>query len=300
MELRVLRYFLAAARENSITKAAKFLHVTQPTLSRQLQELEEELGQKLMIRNNHTFVLTPEGMLLRKRAEEVLEIIRKTELEFSSIGQSVAGDVYIGGGETDAMRLPVEVMKEIQTEYPDVHFHVYSGNADDVMDRLDKGMLDFGILIQPVDIAKYDNIPVPVKDTWGVLMRNDHPLAQKSGITPSDLLSIPLLCSRVTVRHSGVKNATAEWFGKSFDKLNIVGSYNLVYNAALMVKGGLGCALVMDKLADVEAISGLCFRPLEPHLETGLDIVWKRYQVFSPAAKLFQERILAKFNPPRL
>lgn len=296
MELRVLRYFLAAARENSITKAAKFLHVTQPTLSRQLQELEEELGQKLMIRNNHTFALTPEGMLLRKRAEEVLEIIHKTESEFGSFGKSVAGDVYIGGGETDAMRLPIEGMKEIQTEYPDVHFHVYSGNADDVMDRLDKGMLDFGILLHPVELSKYDSIPLPVKDIWGVLMRLDHPLAAKASVTPTDLLSIPLLSSRVTVRHSGVKNATAEWFGKSFEKLNIVGSYNLIYNAALMVKGGLGSALVMDKLADVEAVKGLCFRPLEPRLETGLDIVWKKYQVFSPAAKVFLERMQEKFG----
>ncbi len=296
MELRVLRYFLAAARENSITKAAKFLHVTQPTLSRQLQELEEELGQKLMIRNNHTFALTPEGMLLRKRAEEVLEIIHKTESEFGSFGKSVAGDVYIGGGETDAMRLPIEVMKEVQTEYPDVHFHVYSGNADDVMERLDQGRLDFGVLIQPVDISKYDSIPLPVKDTWGVLMRLDHPLVEKAAVTPTDLLNVPLLGSRVTVRHSGVKNATAEWFGKSFEKLNIVGSYNLIYNAALMVKGGLGCALVMDKLANVEAVSGLCFRPLMPRLESCLNVVWKKYQVFSPAAKLFLEQMREKFE----
>ncbi len=296
MELRVLRYFLTAARENSITKAAKFLHVTQPTLSRQLQELEEELGQKLMIRNNHTFALTPEGMLLRKRAEEVLEIIHKTEAEFGSFGKSVAGDVYIGGGETDAMRLPIAVMKAVQTEYPDVHFHVYSGNADDVMERLDQGRLDFGVLIQPVDISKYDSIPLPVRDTWGVLMPSDHPLAVKTAVTPSDLLGVPLLSSRVAVRHSGIRNATAEWFGKSFEKLNIVGSYNLIYNAALMVKGGLGCALVMDKLANVEAVSGLCFRPLEPRLETGLDIVWKKYQVFSPAAKVFLERLRERFE----
>ena len=253
------------------------------------------MGQKLMIRNNHTFALTPEGMLLRKRAEEVLEIIHKTEAEFGSFGKFVAGDVYIGGGETDAMRLPIEVMKEIQTEYPDVHFHVYSGNADDVMDRLDKGMLDFGILIHPVDISQYDSIPLPSKDTWGVLMRLDHPLAAKSALTPSDLLTIPLLGSRITVRHSGVKNATEEWFGKSYEKLNIVGSYNLIYNAALMVNGGLGCALVLDKLANVGALSGLCFRPLEPRLETGLDIVWKKYQVFSPPAKLFLERLRETF-----
>lgn len=296
MELRVLRYFLTAARERSITKAARFLNVTQPTLSRQLQELEEELGQTLMIRNNHTFALTPEGMLLRKRAEEVLDIIHKTQEEFSSMGgETVAGDIHIGSGETHAMSLIVLVMRELQKKYPHIRFHVYSGTADDVMDRLDKGMLDFGILIQPADISKYDGIPLPAKDVWGILMRNDHLLAGRKSITPADLRKVPLICSRVAVSHASVRNASVDWFGSSFDRLNIVASYNLIYNAALMVEGGIGCALVIDKLADMENHHNLCFRPLEPKLESGLNIVWKKYQVFSKAAALFQTQLQERF-----
>lgn len=295
MELRVLNYFLTVARERSITKAARALHVTQPTLSRQLQALEEELGQKLMIRNNHTFALTPEGLLLRKRAEEVLDIVRKTEEEFSTIGESIAGEVYIGGGETAAMRLPVAVMREVRKDYPGIHFHIYSGNADDVTERLDKGMLDFGILIQPVDISKYDSLQLPAKDVWGVLMRKDHPLAKRKRITAADLKNETLIGSRMIVRNTSVRNVCAEWFGEeAFQKLNIVVSYNLIYNAALMVKGGIGCALTMDKLANVENHHGLCFRPFSPRLETGLDVVWKKNQVFSPAAKLFLERLRQK------
>ena len=155
LETRVLRYFLAVAREGSITAAAQSLHVTQPTLSRQLMDLEDELGQKLFVRGSHHVSLTPEGILLRKRASEILDLVGKTESEFSSMGENIAGDVYIGSGETDAMNRIAAVIREIGRDYPDVHFHIYSGNAEDVMDRLDKGMLDFGILIQPVDIAKY-------------------------------------------------------------------------------------------------------------------------------------------------
>ena len=288
MELRVLRYFLAVAREHSITKAAKILHVTQPTLSRQLQDLEEELGHSLMVRNNHHFQLTPEGILLRKRAEEVMEIIGKTEKEFQELKHSgIAGDIYIGGGETAAMRSIVKVMNDVRQKFPAIRFHLYSGNAEDVMDRLDNGLLDFGLLLQPVEIEKYENIELPDKECWGLLMRKDHPLAERSSILKQDILNTPLLCSRLTIRRSGVKNAVAEWFGKDFETLTIAASYNLIFNAALMVEGGIGCAIVMDKLAAVEATNGLCFRPFQPLLETGLNIVWKKQQVFNRAAEIF-------------
>lgn len=298
MEIRVLRYFLAVAREGTITGAAHFLHVTQPTLSRQLKDLEEELGQTLFIRSNSTITLTPEGMLFRKRAEEIMEMVHKTESEFSSMGESIAGDVSIGGGETDAMKLIAEVIREIHREYSEIHFHLYSGNAEDVTERLDKGTLDFGVLIQPVNIAKYDGVSLPARDVWGVVMRNDHPLAVKQSVTPKDLRNQPLLCSRQVVKESSVKNPCIEWFGSDWNKLNIVATYNLIFNAALMVEAGIGCAIAIDKLLNVTEHSNLCFRPLEPRLESGLNIVWKKYQVFSAASQVFLERIQQRFSEP--
>jgi len=291
LETRVLRYFLAVAREGSITAAAQSLHVTQPTLSRQLMDLEDELGQKLFLRGAHHMVLTQEGILLRKRASEILELVEKTESEFSSIGENIAGDVYIGSGETDAMNRIAAIIREIDRDYPDVHFHIYSGNAEDVMDRLDKGMLDFGILIQPVDIAKYNALNLPEKDVWGVAMRRDCPLAKKKRVTKDDLLDYPLIFSRQVAQSSPVKNPCIEWFGNNYKKLNIVATYNLIYNAALLVKSGLGVAVTLDKLLNVTAHSDLVFRPLEPRLESGLDVVWKKYQVFSSAAELFLSRL---------
>jgi len=291
LETRVLRYFLAVAREGSITAAAQSLHVTQPTLSRQLMDLEDELGQKLFVRGAHHMALTPEGILLRKRASEILELVGKTESEFSSMGENIAGDVYIGSGETDAMNRIAAIIREIDRDYPDVHFHIYSGNAEDVMDRLDKGMLDFGILIQPVDIAKYNALNLPEKDVWGVAMRRDCPLAKKKRITKDDLLDYPLIFSRQVAQSSPVKNPCIEWFGNNFKKVNIVATYNLIYNAALLVKSGLGVAVTLDKLLNVTAHSDLVFRPLEPRVESGLDVVWKKYQVFSSAAELFLSRL---------
>lgn len=296
MELRVLRYFLAVAREGTIVGAAKFLHVTQPTLSRQLQDLEEELGQQLFLRSNRTITLTPEGMLLRKRAEEVLEIINRTEADFNAMGENISGFVHIGGGESHAMKLIAETIRDLREDYPAIRCNLYSGNAEDVMERLDKGILDFGILIQPVDISKYDSIALPIRDVWGVVIRKDSPLAAKKSVTLRDLLNLPLICSRISIRQSAVKNAYAEWFGNRFEKLNIVATYNLIYNAALMVESGIGYALALDGLVDTLGNRSLCFRPLEPRLESGLNIVWKKYQVFSKAAEVFLEKLQERFS----
>ena len=295
MELRVLRYFLAVAREGSITGAARLLHVTQPTLSRQIQDLEDELGQMLLIRSNHNATLTPEGMILRQRAEEIMELVGKTESEFSSMGQVVAGDVYIGGGETEAMKLIAGIIRELREDFPEVRYHLYSGNAEDVTERLDQGRLDFGILIQPVDLSKYNYVNLPAKDVWGVVIRKDSPLAAQKSITRQDLQHVPLLCSRQVMQRTSAPNEYLEWFGEDFDKLNIVGTYNLIYNAALMVNEGIGYAVTLDRLVNVTGSSDLCFRPLEPKLEAGLSIVWKKYQVFSSAAELFLERLQEKF-----
>lgn len=296
MELRVLRYFLAVAREGSMTGASRTLHVTQPTLSRQLQDLEDELGRQLFIRGSHSLTLTAEGMLLRKRAEEILEMVHKTESEFSSMGETIAGDIYIGGGETEAMRQIARLTREIRRDYPEVRFHIFSGNAEDVTERLDKGILDFGLLIQPVDILKYDSINLPDKVTWGVVMRKDSPLAKKQVVTQQDLLDLPLICSRQVVQRLGQRNEYSDWFAETGERLNIVATYNLIYNAALMVEEGVGYAIALDRLVNTTNHSRLCFRPLKPGVKSGMNLVWKKYQVFSSAAELFLERAREKFG----
>ncbi|KAB2495075.1 LysR family transcriptional regulator [Priestia endophytica] len=296
MELRVLRYFLTVAREGNITKAADFLHVTQPTLSRQLKELEQKLGKKLFIRSSHSIILTDEGMLLRKRAEEIVHMVDKVEAEFSSMEETISGDVYIGGGETDAMRQIARVVKDLQLSYPNIRYHLYSGNEEDVTDRLDRGLLDFGILIQPADLSKYNYINIPAKDVWGVVMRKDSPLAVKNTIQAMDLLNVPLICSRQAMQQTYSKNEFADWFEENFDKLNVVTTYNLAYNAALMVDEGIGYAITLDKIVNTSSDSNLCFKPLEPRLESGLNIVWKKHQVFSIAADMFLKKTKARFS----
>ena len=295
MEIRVLKYFLAVAREGSITGAANSLHLTQPTLTRQLQDLEKELKQKLLVRGKHKITLTPEGMILRKRAEEIVDMVEKTEAEFLSISETISGDIYIGGGESDCMKHIAQIIKEIQEDYPEIKFHIFSGNAEDVTEKLDKGLLDFGVLIQPVDLSKYDNIPLPDKDIWGVVMRKDNPLAKKKYIELEDLKGVPLINSCQAMRKTAGRNEFIEWFEGEFENMNTVATINLVYNATVMVKAGIGCAVTLDKLVDTSQESLLCFRPLKPKLESGLDIVWKKYQVFSPAADLFLKKLKEKF-----
>ena len=291
MELRVLRYFLAGAREGNITAAANSLHMTQPTLSRQLRDLEEELGQKLLVRGNHRMTLTAEGMFLRKRAEEIVAMADKTEEEFRAMKGDLSGDIYIGGGETDAMNLIAAVCRELQEEHPGIRYHLFSGNAQDVTERLDKGLLDFGLLIQPTDIAKYDYLSLPAKDTWGVILRRDAPLAAKSRARAEDLADVPLIFSRQALEERAESNELARWFGAAWDDLNIVTTFNLCYNAAVMAKQGLGYVVSLDKLVDTSEDSPLCFLPLVPRLESGLDVVWKKYQVFSAAAEALLYRL---------
>ena len=296
MEIRVLRYFLAVAREGNITSAANFLHLTQPTLSHQIHELEEELGQQLLIRKSRRVTLTPEGVLLRKRAEEIIAMVDKTEAEFTAMENTVAGDIYIGGGETKAIRRIADIAKSLRDDYPNIRYHLYSGNAQDVTERLDKGLIDFGILIQPADLTKYDYFNIPEKDTWGIIMRKDSPLAEKEFIEKDDLMGVPVLCSRQAISPKTIGNRFADWFGKDFERLDIVTTFNLVYNAAIMVEAGLGYAITLDKLTNTSESSELCFRPLRPKLESDLNIIWKKYQIFSPAAEMFLERLRESFG----
>lgn len=287
MELRVLRYFLAVAREGSFTRAANVLHVTQPTLSRQLMDLEYEVGQQLLVRGKQNVSLTPEGMLLRKRAEEILSLVQMTEAEFKVSGEDIGGDVYIGGGESRAMALIAQTIKEVQDRHANVYFHLYSGNAEAVMERLDKGLLDFGVLIEPVNISKYDSFVLPVKDVWGLVMPKDAPLARQDKVSFDDLAGLPLLVSRQILNRKTGEDGDNGWFGKHLDGLKVVASYNLIFNAALLVEAGVGYALTLDKLVDIQAHSELVFRPLEPKVESELYLVWKKQQVFSKAAQLF-------------
>ena len=294
MDIRVLQYFLAVAREASITKAAESLNMTQPPLSRQLKELEEELGKQLLIRGNRKVTLTEEGMILRKRAEEMVALMEKTKSEITSSSENISGEIYIGGGETEGIRLIAKVAEKTKKMHPDISYHLFSGNADDVTERLDQGLLDFGVLIEPADMKKYDFIKLPTRDRWGLLMRRDHPLAGKQGIKPEDLQGIPLIASRQSLAH----NELSGWLGKQYESLHIVTTYNLLYNASLMVEENVGCALCLDHIIPEYENSPLCFRPLEPQITVGLDIVWKKYQVFTKPAKLFlsmlQEEIRAQ------
>lgn len=286
MELRVLQYFLAVAREQSISAAAESLHLSQPTLSTQLKALEEELGKQLLIRGtkgSRKVLLTEDGMILRKRAEEILELVRMTENEISLSTEAIAGDIYIGTGESDMIRIFAKTAKKLQQSYPDIHYHILSGNAAFVQEYLDRGLVDFGVVYGPVDTNIYNALKIPIPDTWGVLMRKDSPLAKKEFIQPEDLWDKPLILS-------AQKNDVwpmAQWFQQDVAKLNVVATYNLVFNASLMVEEGLGYAMCFDKLINVSGDSKLCFRPLFPKLEAEASIIWKRYQVFSKAAQKF-------------
>ena len=285
MEFRLLEYFLAVAREQNITAAAESLHISQPALSTQLKALEAELGKQLLIRGvkgSRKVILTEEGMILRKRAEEMISLMRRTEEEITGSNETIAGNVFIGTGETETVRLFAQVAKKLQQKYPDIRYHISSGNAEHVLEYLDKGLIDFGLLFTEIDPQKYEAVPVPIKDTWGVLMRKDSPLAEKETICPEDLWDKPLIFPH----QRGDNTYLSHWLQREETELHIVATYNLIFNASLLVDEGLGYALCYDKLINTHG-SNLCFRPFSPRLEARGFIVWKKYQVFSKAANLF-------------
>lgn len=281
MEIRVLKYFLAVAREENITKASELLHITQPTLSKQLMDLENEIGKKLFIRGNRKITLTQEGILLRKRAEEIIDLVSKTEKELEQSDNIISGDIHIGAGETDLIRNIAKTAKEIQDKHPLVHFHIESGDSKTVFEHLDKGLIDFGLVFGNVDMTKYNCIEIPKKDTWGVLMRIDSELAEKDFITVEDLIGKPIIVSR-----QGISGELQNWFKAYTEKLNINATYNLIFNASILVEEGLGYALSLEKIINTEN-SNLCFKPLNPVLKISASIVWKKHQVFSKASDEF-------------
>lgn len=285
MELRVLKYFLMVAREENITKAASLLHITQPTLSRQLIQLEKELEVTLFHRSNHNIILTEDGMLLKRRAQELISLSEKTVQELSHKEQALSGEIAIGCGETKSMLFLAEQIRTFQQIYPLVQFHIHSAIADEIKERIEKGTLDAGLLTEPVDIGKYEFFRMPQKERWGILIRKDAELARKETVCPKDLIGMPLLM----VKRELVKNELASWFGDYYEKMQVAATYNLIVNAAAMVKTGIGAALCFD--FGMQFYDDLCFVPLTPRLETGSVLVWKKNQMMGAAVKQFINHI---------
>lgn len=292
MEIRLLEYFLAVAREENITHAANVLHIAQPTLSLQLKSLEQELGKPLFIRGKRKVTLTEDGVILRRRAEEILSLVKIAEQELSFSEHDIRGIVSIGSGETEAMNLALKAANELQTEHPNVSFQIFNGDAQAITERLDKGLLDFGILMEPVDHSKYDHISLPISDSWGVLMPQDNALTSKDSISPADLYSIPL----IVPNRSELQMELSAWLHRDLSLLRISATFNLVHTASLSVRNNLGVALALKNSIYDEQEHGLCFRPLHPSVEEKICIAWKKYQTFSKAAELYKNKVASMFT----
>jgi len=290
MELRVLQYFLAIVREESISGAADYLHISQPTLSRQIKDLEDELGTVLFERGSRRITLTEDGLLLRKRAEEIIGLVNKTESEIISGKTALNGDVYIGCGETEGMRLIAKAIKNVQMDHPDIKFHLHSGNAEDITELLEKGLIDFGVLIGVHELSKYNYLKFPIKDISGVLMRKDSHLAGLEVITEKDLFHLPLIVSSQDLEKDLIPNFLKD------KNHRIVATYNLIYNASLMVREGVGYALGLDRLINTDCTSDLCFKPLKPKVEAEIIFIWKKYQQFSKSSQYFLNTIIKMFD----
>ena len=290
MELRHLRYFLMVAREGTISGAAAALHVSQPSLSRQMQELERDLGVRLFDRGSRRVSLTEPGMRLRRRAEEIVDLVGRTEDEFRLTADTLAGEVRVGGGETPAMGLVADAMAAFVDAYPLVRFSLFSGNAESVGERLDSGRLDFGVFVGHADLSRYEFLQLPARDRWGVFMREGDPLAARDAVTPEDLAGRSLILSEQAGREMGA------WFRRDLADLDVVATYNLLYNAALLARRGMGVVVSLEGIVDTSPGSGLAFRPLEPAISADVFVAWKRYQAFSPAAEAFLGAVRARWG----
>ena len=284
MEVRVLRYFLEIARAGNMSRAAETLHVSQPTLSKQIKELE---GKKLFHRGSTSLTLTEEGMLLRKRAEDILDMVDKTMDEFKALDEITGGEVYIGCAESHQIKYLARTIRSFKERYPLLRYHLTSGNTEQVTERLDKGLLDFAVIVESPNLSRYNYLEIPEADIWGVVMRKDDPLARKDCICFEDLAGLELICSE-----QGMKSDIVRWCGEKADALNLSGTLNLSYNGSVFVTEGLGYMLTFDHLVDTGPDSPLCFRPLDPRLETRMFVIWKKYQVFSPVASLLLKELM--------
>lgn len=292
IENRTLRYFLAIAQEQSITRAAEYLHITQPTLSKQMMDLEAQLGKQLFIRGPKRILLTEEGAYLRGKAQEIISLMETTEASFRDSEQIITGDVNLGCGEHRSSYPIMQLIKRIQDEYPGIHFHVFSGNADAITERLNKGLLDVGILLDPIPDPRYDYRKIPLQETWGVLLRKDDPLAEYEELTLEQLAGLPLLAPSQNSNHLFLE----ERFSAAGLPFTVAVTYNLIYNASLMVEAGIGYALCIDDLVNTANDSPLAFRPLAPRMQSDVYLFTKKYQVFSKAAKLFLARLKSEFS----
>ena len=291
MEIRNLRYFLAVAREENMTRAAEQLHVTQPTLSKALRALEEELGKKLFTRHSFSIRLTDEGMLLRGRAEDLLSMADKITREFVSLDDITGGDICLGLAESYQIRILARAIKEFRKQYPDLRYHITSGDTEQVTEKLDKGLLDFAVLAEKPDTDKYDHLAFPQADRWGLVFPADDPLGKKEAVTAEDLRGLPLFCSEQSWRVD-----IPGWAGDSMADLRLEGSFRLSYNGSMFAREGLGYLLTFDRLIDTSPGSGLVFRPLSPALETKLYLIRKKYQPLSPISERFLEHLKRSFE----
>lgn len=287
MDLRLLEYFLAIAKSGSITKAAEQLHVTQPTISRQLMDLEEMMGAQLLIRGKRQVTLTDAGVLFQQRAEEIVALMEKTTRDLANQQDAVGGMVSIGCVESSVSRMLPKALKEFSALHPKVTYELYSADGDDIREKLDRGELDFGILVEPVEAAKYDSLRLPYWETWGLLMRKDDPLAQKPSIGKEDIVTLPLILPRREI----VQDNIAGWFGMERSQLHIVASQNLINNTALLVEEGLGYAVCVGGCFEIRGGEKLCFVPFDPERTTGHVMAWKKNRVFHPAASRFRDFI---------
>ena len=292
MEIRTLRYFLAVAREENMTRAAEMLHVTQPTLSKALKALEDELGKKLFTRHSFSIKLTDEGILLRNRAEDLVSMADRIEREFITLDDITGGDLYFGLAESYQIRYFAREIHTFKQTFPNLRYHITSGDTEQVIEKLDKGLLDFIVLAESPDADKYESLIFPESEIWGLVMPEDDPLAKKKVIRVDDLIGLPLFCSE-----QSWKNDIPRWAGTKMDQLHLEGSFRLAYNGSMFTKEHLGYLLTFDKLVDTSSGSGLEFRPLSPRLETSLYLVWKKYQTFSPIAERFLAQLGTSFSP---
>lgn len=292
MDIKALHNFIVLARAQNITAAAVLLNLTQPALSRQLAALEDELGGPLFERGARRLSLTPAGHRFRRRAEEILALVSKAQGEFKNSEGEVSGDIYLGSGETRAFGAIARIMRELRERHPGLRFHVFSGDGDEVSERLDSGLADFGLFIEPARVSSYESVRIPEEDSWGALMRRDSPLAAKDVIQPEDLWREPLIISK----QSFMEGHIAKWMRRDFADLNIAATYNLLYNASIMVRQGLGTALGLDRLINVSNDPEILFRPCSPALPAALYFAWKRRNVFAPAQRVFLDSVLNKFQ----
>lgn len=291
MELRVLKYFLAVVQEENITKAAEILHITQPTLSRQLMELEEELNTTLFIRGKKNIILTEDGMLLRQRAMEIIELADKTKNDFMQQKNLISGTISIGCVESLSTRFLIEIIEKFSKEYSNVQFDFYNGYVDDIKERIDKGLIDIALLLEPAEISKYDYIRLPQEERWGILLKSDDSLAEKELITLEDIKGLPLILPKRVV----VQNEVINWFGSKITNPHIFATYNLFSNAILLVEKGLGYAVCLDGALSIQNNNKTKFIPIEPKQITKGIFVWKKNQVFTSATKLFIDKIKNAF-----